>query len=55
MYELPGSLATYSWGQVYPEFFQKIDAAIVKKVLHSTKIPAGLSLRTFVTVSQGFW
>jgi hypothetical protein len=55
MYELADILVTYTWGQVHPEFFQKMDAVIVKKVLHSTKIPAGLSLRTFATVSQDFW
>ena len=55
MYELAGSLAAYTWGRAHPEFFQRMDAAIVKKVLHSTKIPAGLSLRTFATVSQSFW
>jgi len=55
LYETFGSVAAYLWGQAHPEFFQGLDLSIVKNVLHSTKIPSGLSLRTFVNVSRAFW
>ena len=55
MYETFGSVAGFLCGQAHPECFQGLDLSIVKDVLHSTKIPSGLSLRTFVNVSRVFW
>ena len=55
LYETFGSVAGYLWGQANPDFLQGLDLSIVKNVLHSTKIPSGLSLRTFANVSRAFW
>jgi hypothetical protein len=55
MYEEAGSFTAYMYGQTHPDFLLAMDADIVKKVLHSTKIPAGLSFRTFTKVSRAFW
>ena len=55
LYEASGSFPDYKWGQQHQQFFATLHDTIVKNILHSTKVPSGLSLKTFVNVSRAFW